>query len=274
MKILILGSSGMLGKYMFSFLKTKYDNIYCTRRKDFEINTNTNSESISNVLKKYNINENDIVINCIGLIKPQVDKYGTTLSIIVNSLFPNLLAEECFKIKAKMIHITTDCVFSGKKGNYIENDIHDVSDVYGRTKSLGEPNNCTVIRTSIIGEEIGQKRSLVEWVKSNANKEINGFNDHFWNGLTCLQVAKVINEIIRNDKFWIGVRHIHSNKINKFELVSIINDIYNLNIKINNKKSENSCDRSMSSIYEIPFDIPNLKEQIEEMKNFKLQTNE
>lgn len=271
MKILILGSSGMLGKYVASFLKSKYNNVFCTNRNDFEININTNSKSISDILQKYNINENDIVINCIGLIKPQVDKYGTTLSIIINSLFPNLLADECSKIKARMVHITTDCVFSGKKGNYIETDIHDVSDVYGRTKSLGEPNNCTVIRTSIIGEEIGQKRSLIEWIKSNANKEINGFNDHFWNGLTCLQVAKVLHEMIENNKFWIGTKHIYSNKVNKFELVSMINDIYNLNIKINNKKSENYCDRSMSSIHELPFDIPNLKQQIEDMKNFKVE---
>lgn len=270
MKILILGSSGMLGKYVASFLKSKYNNVFCTNRNDFEININTNSKSISDILQKYNINENDIVINCIGLIKPQVDKYGTTLSIIVNSLFPNLLADECAKIKAKMIHITTDCVFSGKKGDYLETDVHDVSDTYGRTKSLGEPNNCTVIRTSIIGEEVGQKRSLVEWIKSNSNKEINGFDDHFWNGLTCLQVAKVIDQIIKENNFWIGVRHIFSNKINKYELLNIVNQIYNLNIKVNKKTSGNYCDRSMSSKFSNNFNIPDLKKQIQEMKDFKI----
>jgi len=258
----------MLGKYVSTFLKTQYNNIHCVTRSDFEINENTNSESINKLIQKYNINENDIVINCIGLIKPQVDKYGTTLSIAVNSLFPNLLADQCDQIKAKMIHITTDCVFSGKKGNYIETDVHDVSDIYGRTKSLGEPSNCTVIRTSIIGEEIGQKRSLIEWIKSNANKEVNGFDDHFWNGMTCLQVAKVINQMIKENNFWTGVKHIFSNKVDKYELVNIVNSVYNLNIKINKKNSGNYCDRSMSSIYQNNFNIPNLETQIEEMKQF------
>ena len=119
MKILILGSSGMLGKYVSTYLKTKHKDVICVDRSIFQIDLLTNKESVSHLLKSNLINENDIVINCIGLIKPQVDKYGTALSIVVNSLFPNLLADECFKSKAKMIHITTDCVFSGKKGNYI-----------------------------------------------------------------------------------------------------------------------------------------------------------
>jgi dTDP-4-dehydrorhamnose reductase len=270
MKILILGSSGMLGKYVSTYFKSKYDNVLSASRLDFEVNVSTNNQSIEKFLKDKNITENDVVINCIGLIKPQVDKYGSTLSIVVNSLFPNLLADECAKIKAKMIHITTDCVFSGKKGNYLETDTHDVSDTYGRTKSLGEPNSCTVIRTSIIGEEVGQKRSLVEWIKSNSNKEINGFDDHFWNGLTCLQVAKVIDQIIKEDNFWIGVRHVFSNKVDKYELLNIVNEIYNLNIKINKKTSGNYCDRSMGSNFLNNFDIPDLRKQIQEMKDFKI----
>ena len=268
MKILILGSSGMLGKYVHSFFSKNCENVLTANRSDFEVNVNTNSDSVKKLLQKFNISEDDIVINCIGLIKPQVDKYGTTLSIIVNSLFPNLLSNECQNIKAKMIHITTDCVFSGKKGSYIENDIHDVSDIYGRTKSLGEPSNCTVIRTSIIGEEVNQKRSLVEWVKSNTNKEINGFEDHFWNGLTCLQVAKVIDQIIKENKFWIGTRHIYSDKVDKYELVSFINEIYQLNIKINKIKSGSFCDRSLSTVHDNDFNIPNLRQQIQEMKDF------
>ena len=270
MKILILGASGMLGKYVSAYFKIKHDNVLSVSRSEFEVNCATNNQSISDFLRKNNISENDIIINCIGLIKPQVDKYGLTLSIIVNSLFPNLLADECFKIKAKIIHITTDCVFSGKKGNYVETDAHDVYDTYGRTKSLGEPNNCTVIRTSIIGEEVGQKRSLVEWIKSNSNKEVNGFEDHFWNGLTCLQVAKVIDQMIKDNNFWIGVRHVFSNKVDKYELVDTVNEIYNLNIKINKKTSGNYCDRSMSSNYSNNFNIPSLKNQIQEMKDFKL----
>lgn len=270
MKILILGATGMLGRYVSTHLRSKYLNVYATNRSDFEIDENVNSQRVCELMKKFDIAKDDVVINCIGLIKPQVDKYGPTLSIIVNSLFPNLLADQCSKIGARAIHITTDCVFSGKRGKYVETDVHDVFDTYGRTKSLGEPNNCTVIRTSIIGEEVGQKRSLVEWVKSNLNKEINGFDNHLWNGLTCLQVAKVLDQMIREDKFWIGVRHIFSNIVDKYELLNMINDSYSLNIKVNKKSADSFCDRSLSSIYENMFEIPDLEDQVAEMQRFKL----
>ena len=111
-------------------------------------------------------------------------------------------ADTLAKIKkehnCQVVHISTDCVFNGKKGNYNEEDDHDCLDVYGKTKSLGENPDLTIIRTSIIGEEITNKRSLVEWVKSNTSKEINGFIKHFWNGVTCLQLAKIIYKIITN----------------------------------------------------------------------------
>ena len=268
MRIIILGSSGMLGKYVSSYFKKNGYNTININRSIFEVNEYTNKKSINDLFEKYNINSSDIIVNCIGLIKPQVDKYGVCLSIIVNSLFPNLLANECQSRNTKMIHITTDCVFSGKSGSYKETSIHDVTDTYGRTKSLGEPNNCTVIRTSIIGEEINQKRSLVEWIKSNANKEANGFEDHFWNGMTCLQVAKVIEQMIKTDNFWFGVKHIYSNIVNKYELLQLINEIYNLNIKVNKVKSNNFCDRTMTSVDSLQFSIPSLKQQIIEMKEF------
>ena len=159
-----------------------------------------------------------------------------------------------------MIHITTDCVFSGKKGNYIETDEHDITDVYGRTKSLGEPNNCTIIRTSIIGEEKGQSRSLVEWIKSVKNEEVNGFVNHRWNGVTCLQLSKVIEEIINNNLWWSGVRHIHSpNWVNKGQLVNMVSDIYDLNVTVNLVDTDERVNRTLSSIYEdeiYHFDIP------------------
>ena len=268
MRIIILGSSGMLGRYVSSYFKENGYNTVNIDRSSFEVDENTNKTSIHNLFEKHGINSSDIIINCIGLIKPQVDKYGVCLSIIVNSLFPNLLANTCQIRNIRMIHITTDCVFSGKKGSYTENDAHDVSDIYGRTKSLGEPANCTVIRTSIIGEEINQKRSLVEWIKSNINKEVNGFEDHFWNGMTCLQVAKVIEQIIKMGNFWLGIKHIYSNIVNKYELLQLVNEVYHLNIKVNKVKSNNFCDRTMASVNELQFNIPPLKQQIIEMKKF------
>ena len=168
------------------------------------------------------IKNGDVIINCIGTIKPRVDELGDLNAIIVNSLFPRLLSNYCESKEIKLIHPTTDCVYTGLKGDYNENDNYDVSDVYGMSKALGETHNCTTIRTSIIGEESVNKRSLVEWVKSEKGNSIFGFTNHYWNGLTCLQFAKVCDKIISENIFWKGIRHIHSNKVSKYELVSII----------------------------------------------------
>ena len=168
-----------------------------------------------------------------------------------------------------MIHITTDCVFSGINGKYDELSIHDSKEIYGISKSLGEVDQVTIIRTSIIGEEIRNKYSLLEWIKSNKGKEINGYVNHFWNGVTCLELAKVIEYMIRNNYFWKGVRHIYSPEIvSKYELITMINEIYELDIKLHKCETE-KCDRSLMSIYDIlMFKIKPLREQIRELRYF------
>jgi dTDP-4-dehydrorhamnose reductase len=268
MKIFIFGSNGMLGRYVKTYLTNFFEVVEINRDK-FNV-SNCSEQTIEDILIQNNIKNGDVIINCIGTIKPRVDELGELNAIIVNSVFPRYLANVCEKLNSNLIHPTTDCVFDGLKGDYNENDEHDVTDVYGRTKSLGEPSNCTVIRTSIIGEELNQGRSLVEWVKSNKNKEINGFTNHIWNGMTCLQFAKICKLVIDDNLFWKGTKHIFSNKVNKFELLSIINEVYQLNIKINNIEANVLVDRSMSSIHEGIFTIPNLYNQITEMSNFKL----
>lgn len=268
MKVFIFGSNGMLGRYVKTYLTSFFEIVEINRDK-FNV-SNCSEQSIEEILTKNNIKNNDVIINCIGTIKPRVDELGELNAIIVNSVFPRFLANVSKKLNCHLIHPTTDCVFDGLKGDYNENNEHNVTDVYGRTKSLGEPSNCTVIRTSIIGEEMNQGRSLVEWIKSNKDKEINGFTNHIWNGMTCLQFAKICKLIIDGNLFWDGVKHFFSNKINKFELLSLINEVYELNIKINSIESGVLVDRSMSTIYENMFTIPDLHTQIIEMKNFKL----
>ena len=169
-----------------------------------------------------------------------------------------------------MIHITTDCVFSGKDGNYNELSEHDETNDYGMSKSLGELCKATIIRTSIIGEELTNKRSLLEWVKSNKEKEINGFTQHYWNGVTCLQLAKIIYKVIKDDLYWEGTRHIFSPKsVSKFELVSIINEVYDLNITVVPFETE-KVDKTLITIYNTNsiFNIYSLKEQIIELNKY------
>ena len=277
MKIFIFGSNGMLGSYITSVLSKKF-NVKKFTRNDYDI-SNLSIDKLKLLLldsgRESGLKKNDIVINCAGVI-PQASKQiglNTRLYFTINSLFPVVLGEICNKYRAKMIHITTDCVFSGIDGNYDETAIHDEKNEYGVSKSLGEICNATIIRTSIIGEELRNKRSLLEWVKLNKNKEINGYKNHLWNGVTCLQLAKIIDSMITKMLFWKGVRHIFSPlPVSKFELVGIINNIYNLNIKINEYETDKDVNKTLTTIFDTnsTFQLPDIKEQIIEMKNYTL----
>lgn len=269
-KIIVLGASGMLGRYVFDYFDIMNYEVIGVNRDTIDASNITENELYNIFNNTLKLKSGDVIINCMGTIKPRVDQLGDLNAILVNSVFPRILANATNKLGINLIHPTTDCVYSGLKGNYDENDKYDINDVYGMSKAIGEPNNCTVIRTSIIGEEKGQSRSLVEWVKSSANTTINGFTNHFWNGITCLEFAKVCEKIIKDDMFWIGIKHVHSNTLNKYELVNLINKIYGLNITIIEKETPTKCDRSMSSIYNTQnmFNIPTLEQQIIEMKNF------
>ena len=148
--------------------------------------------------------------------------------------------------------------------------------MYGMSKALGEAPNCTIIRTSIIGEEVGQKRSLVEWVKSSSNTTVFGFTNHHWNGVTCLQFAKICKQIIDTNNFWLGTRHLHSNSLTKKELVELISKVFNLNVTVTPKETPVMCDRTLATIHPdvlASFAIPSLEDQIIEMKNFSETLN-
>jgi len=258
MKIILFGSTGMLGRYVYSLLKTDFD-IICIKRHQFDIES-TDWNLLYSVLKN-TVEPEDIIINCAGAIpqkNPDIRKY-----ISLNTIFPHKLADFSKKNGNKMIHITTDCVFSGEKGNYTETDRHDAEDIYGISKSLGEPFDVCIIRTSIIGEELLGKKSLIEWVKSCKNGTIQGYNNFYWNGITCLQLAKIIRNIIKTRAYWNGVRHFFCDSIiSKYQLCNMINETYELNIDI--KKNMNVCkNMTLSSNYIIPtIDInAGIKEQ-------------
>jgi dTDP-4-dehydrorhamnose reductase len=225
--------------------------------------------------KKYNIDESTCVINCIGLIPQRKDNKLNSEYFLINSIFPQQLSVICYKYKAKMIQPTTDCVFSGKRenGNYTEDDIHDENNLYGMSKSLGEPFYSTIIRTSIIGREKNNKKSFLEWVISNSNNDngINGWSNHYWNGITCLEYCKLIHKIINDNLFWDGVRHIFSpSPVSKYEMASMINNIFSLNIKINKIECNETINKTLNSKYLNNFEIKELYELINDLKNFEL----
>ena len=270
-KIFIFGSNGMLVNYIKSYLSKTCTTIPLTRN-DYDL-SKLSIDGLTELLTRNGIKSNDVVINCAGVI-PQASKQrgiNTCLYFTINSLFPVILSQICDKLDAKMIHITTDCVFSGKDGSYDENSIHDELNDYGMSKSLGELCKATIIRTSIIGEEVNNKRSLLEWVVSNRDKTINGYTNHMWNGVTCLHLSKIIDEIVSKKLYWNGVRHVFSPRaVSKYELVSMINDIYNLGITIQKFSADDKVDKTISSIYDNLFKIPDLNDQIMEMHDYKI----
>ena len=262
MTILLFGSSGMLGRYVYYNLKNDY-NVICIKRDKFDIE-NDDWQNLDYLISD-NLKENDIIINCAGIIpqKYENDKFKTYIR--VNTIFPHKLNEISKKNKCKFIHITTDCVFDGSKGNYSINNIHNAKDIYGVSKSQGEPEEATIIRTSIIGEELTGKKSLIEWVKSNKDGKIKGFANHYWNGVTCFELAQYIKNIIDNNAFWSGVRHICSpNIVTKYELCCYINEIYDLNINI--EKYEDSISKNMTLCGEY-ISKNTIFDQITELKN-------
>jgi len=268
MRVFIFGQDGMLGRYVHSYLRFKNFEVVGLTRKDLDI-AKTELFYIRHLLSELSLSLEDVVINCAGLIKQRTNTSKFDF-IQVNAVFPHLLQKICSEVGCHLIHVTTDCVFSGLTGLYSEVDLHDATDVYGVTKSLGEPEESTVIRTSIIGEEFKNFRSLLEWVKSNKDKEVRGYTNHMWNGITCLQFAKVCETIIRNRIFWAGVKHIPSLDIHtKYNLVKLISNVYDLNVKVMPFETEIKCDRSMSSIRDdVKFEIPELKQQLLEMRDF------
>lgn len=266
-KIVVFGASGMLGSMVYSYLsdiasERNYMVVGTARDEHFKpeggvIFDPTNPRTWSNVpMAAY-------YINCIGVIKPYSTK-NIKDTIVINALYPHMLVD-MFK---NVIHITTDCVFSGKDGNYDENSPHDALDEYGKTKSLGEPKNCMVLRTSIIGPEFHANVSLLEWVRQQSGKEINGFTNHEWNGITTLQYAKICDQIITNGWYKEDLYHIISpNKVTKYELVSMINDHYNVGAVVHPVEAPIKVDRTMSTIKDlcVKLNIPEIKDQIDQL---------
>jgi dTDP-4-dehydrorhamnose reductase len=207
------------------------------------------------------------------MVKSLVTDKNVGKLMLVNSIFPlslNMIAQQ---YALRVIHISTDCVFNGTVGGYSESDQCSPCDEYGYSKVFGEPSFASIIRTSIIGEEKkGRQRGLLEWVRSEKGQIICGYQNHFWNGMTCLQLAKCIESIIGQGKLWIGVRHLHSPEtVTKYDLVKMIDKVYDLGITIN-PTMHHWCDRSLSSEYDLvrSLEIPNLEQQLEEMKAFKV----
>lgn len=263
--ILVIGSTGMLGRAVSKYFRRKKISVTSLSRPQFDI--------ISDPIEKLNryIENVDTVINCAGIIKPLINKTTIENVLQVNSIFPQNLSKILNKKNIQCFHIATDCVFSGNKGNYTEEDIYDADDIYGMTKSAGDSTECMTLRTSIIGEEKGKALSLLEWARSHKNKSVNGYINHFWNGVTTVYLAEIIETIMNNDLYKKGIYHIFSKEtVTKYELLRIISQVYRLNLNVNKHKAEIPVNRSLSSKHKLAHSVvrKSLSRQIVEMKRF------
>lgn len=265
-RIIVFGANGMLGHYIctyFAPIVTKITRVEC----DAAIIT---ENDLLQLFIKHSIDDSCVVFNAIGLIPSAASSLSPDIYITINTKFPIMLANVSAQFGAKMIHATTDCVFSGKRisGNYTEEDLPDETNAYGTSKAGGDAAQCTVIRTSIIGEEVLNKRSLVEWIKSHTGQTVNGYDHHYWNGITCLQYAKIVEQIIEENLFWNGVRHVLSpTPYSKCAILQMINNTFGLQITVD-PVSGTPVNKTLDTVYEQVFDIPDLKVQIREMKEF------
>lgn len=258
MKILVLGSSGMLGYSLFKNLSDKSNlDIYGTIRnkekykdrftknefnKILELDVLEQANEIKEVISHINPN---YVINCIGAIS-QKESEDKNL-IYLNSFFPHVLKENCDASSVKLIHFSTDCVFNGKKGNYSELDLADAHDLYGRSKYLGEvkSKNHLTIRTSIIGHELSSNMSLVNWFL-NEKEKVRGYKNAVFSGFPCVYISEILSTYIFNNRDLGGVMHIAANPINKYDLLSKIAKVYKKNIEIEEYEDYKS-DKSLNS---------------------------
>ena len=215
----------------------------------------------------------DVVINCIGMIKQLQNANNPLVVLPINSIFPHRLSLLCRLAGARLIHISTDCVFSGEKGGYTEKDISDANDLYGKSKYIGEIHdefNTVTIRTSIIGHELNSKYALIDWFLSQ-DGTIRGYTKCIFSGLPTVELASVIKNIIIPNKELSGLYHVSSTPISKFDLLSIVAKRYGKNINIL-EDSEVVLDRSLdSSCFKqaTGYEPPDWEVLIDAMYNYK-----
>ena len=248
MKVLILGGTGLLGNALLKVLSKKFTTIGTTRIN--QAVKQLNYVLVKDILDNNNLNnliidiKPDVVINCLS-IKDFMSSSYAELELMYISL-PKILTELSIKFNFRVIHISTDAVFSGKKGNYKEDDTPDPIDDYGKCKLLGEPNheNCVVIRTSMIGHSINGETGLIDWFLKQ--KECTLFKNAIFSGLPVYELSRIISEyfITKNDLK--GIFHISAKPISKYELLSKVQKLYDLNVCIRPDETY-KIDRSLDS---------------------------
>ncbi|MBE0472527.1 MAG: SDR family oxidoreductase [Methyloprofundus sp.] len=244
MKVLVLGVTGMLGSAVFKTL-SKYHDVYGMARSNAaKLNSSDalqqkmilgvdvlDHDALVDLLAKV---RPDVVVNCVGLIKQLPNAKDPLVALPLNAMFPHRLARLCGLQGLRLVHISTDCVFSGEKGMYKESDESDAKDLYGKSKYIGELHDyshCVTLRTSIIGHELNSNASLVDWFLSQEG-QVKGFTKAVFSGLPTVELARVINEFVLPNPGLSGLYHVSAEPIDKCTLLNLVKDVYAKDIKI------------------------------------------
>ncbi|MFC1652364.1 dTDP-4-dehydrorhamnose reductase family protein [Planctomycetota bacterium] len=260
-RILILGGTGMLGHVLFRYLSqhTDYD-VYATTRNITEIAKyfppgladkvrpdNVDADNFDTVIRALASIQPGIVINCIGIVKQLPIASDPLTAITVNAQLPHRISLVSRTANARMIHISTDCVFDGKKGMYTEDDIPSAEDLYGRTKLLGEVcyPHCVTLRTSIIGHELKAKYGLVEWFLRQSGR-VKGYKKAIYSGFPTIELARIIGAYVLPNRELSGIYQVSSAPISKYDLLKMVAERYGKEVHIE-PFEDFVLDRSMRS---------------------------
>jgi len=245
MRVLILGGNGMVGHKLYQVLGKRFDTWATVRARpqcvvdagalDPErLLDNVDALHFASVERALAMVRPDVVINAVGVIKQSSAVQDAVGTITINALLPHQLAAACAGSGARLIHISTDCVFSGRQGMYRESDVPDPEDFYGRSKLLGEVTaaSCLTLRTSIVGPELGSTLGLLEWFLANAGKTVRGYTNAIFSGFPTVILAKIISEIITSAPDLTGLYHVSAEPIDKYSLLCLFRDAYKIPVEI------------------------------------------
>lgn len=245
MRVLVLGASGMLGNAVYRYLARDTTlHVFGSTRSSMALKhfagalgknllTGADVENPDALVRLFSQARPDVVINCIGLVKQLGEADNPLAALPINALLPHRIARLCELSKARFIHISTDCVFSGSKGSYKESDLPDAQDLYGRSKLLGEVDypHAITLRTSIIGHELDSAHGLVGWFLSQEGS-VKGFTKAIFSGLPTVELARVIRDFVLPHPELHGVYHVSSDPISKCSLLDLVNREYQKNLRI------------------------------------------
>jgi dTDP-4-dehydrorhamnose reductase len=251
----------MLGHKMFQRLRKRFSETYCTIRGSVrdanlehielfeagDVCEHVDAADYAGLERLLRDRQPKAIVNCMGIVKQRREAKEALPSILVNALLPHQLAEACSVWGGRLIHISTDCVFDGRRGGYRETDITDAEDMYGRSKALGETvaENALTLRTSIIGRELFHFQSLLEWFLARDHARVRGFQRAMYSGTTTSELAAVVGDIINDHPLLTGLFQVTGPTVSKYELLSLLRDAYALDVEIS-PDNEFSCDRSMN----------------------------